>query len=580
MKNKRDFCGTLSEKDIGKEVLLFGWAHRVRDHGGLIFVDLRDESGIVQVVFYSDEKELLEDAREIRSEYVLKILGEVLKRPTGTENPELPTGNIEVKVKELEILNRSKTLPFQIEGKSDVQEPTRLKYRYLDLRRKEQRNAILFRSKVSKFIRDFLYEKGFLEIETPFLTKSTPEGARDFLVPSRLNPGTFYALPQSPQLFKQILMVSGFEKYFQIVRCFRDEDLRADRQPEFTQLDIEAAFVDEDDIIGLCEELMKALFREFCSIDLQTPFKRLTYKEAMDRYGTDKPDLRFGMELFEISDIVKDSEFRVFKDAISKGGIVKCLKVSYNLSRQKLDSLQDFARSLGAKGLAWARVDTNWSSPIKKFLKEKEIKAINERTGAAFGDILLFSADKEDIVNKLLSTLRLNFGKDLIKEKDFRFVWIVDFPLFEFSETEKRFVSRHHPFTMPKEDDIPLLRKDLTKVRAKAYDLVLNGVEIGGGSIRIHRSDLQKEILEILGLSKPEALEKFGFLLEAFDYGAPPHGGIAFGFDRLVMLMLGLSTIRDVIPFPKTQKGVCLLTDAPSKVDVSQLKELHIDLKL
>jgi len=523
------------------------------------------------------------EAHKIRSEYVLAVKGRVRLRPEGMENPELKTGAIEVMVSDLEILNESATPPFLLDSTVDISESIRLKYRYLDLRRPELQKNMILRSKVAIETRSYMKDKGFIEVETPFLTKSTPEGARDYLVPSRVNPGMFYALPQSPQLFKQLLMVSGFDRYFQIVKCFRDEDLRADRQPEFTQIDIEMSFVSEEDIIGTMEGLMAHIFREGMGREVSLPLPRLSYADAIDKYGRDNPDVRFGLELVNVTDVMKNTEFRAFREVVDGGGIIKGIRIEKGgeLSRKDLESFTDFVGNYGAKGLAWARVTADaWTSPIYKFLKPGEVQGINAGMGAAEGDVLVFVADTPKIVNDSLGNLRLLLGKklNLIDPNALAFTWITEFPLLEYSDTAKRFVSTHHPFTSPVMPDMPLLDSDPAKVRARAYDLVLNGSEIGGGSIRIHRKEVQAKIFEFLGLSKEEARNKFGFLLDALEYGTPPHGGIAFGFDRLIMLMAGTDSIRDVIAFPKTQKATCVMTEAPSQVSIEQLMELSLKI--
>ncbi len=589
MKLKRThYMGELNNEFIGKEVVVSGWVLRRRDHGGVIFLDLRDRTGILQVVFEEGlDPEIHNLADSIRIEYVVSVKGLIRRRPPGMENPKIPTGEIELVAKEVEILNTSKTPPFPMdEDLSEVSEAIRLKYRYLEMRALDGLKPFIFRHRVNQTIREFLNNRGFLEIETPFLTKSTPEGARDYLVPSRLYPGKFYALPQSPQLFKQILMVAGVDKYYQIVKCFRDEDLRADRQPEFTQLDLEMSFVEEEDVMNLIEELLAYLFEKTLNITLETPFPRLSYETALKDYGTDRPDLRFDMKLKELSSLFKETSFKVFRSALDSGGVIKGLKAPATFSRKELEDLTKFAQELGAKGLAWIKYNKNagsfeekWSSPIVKFFE----KAVLEKLEDIFNPLennatFFFVADKEEVANAVLSELRVHLAKklNLIPENKFSFVWIVDFPLFEWDDEENRLVSVHHPFTHPKEEDIPLLEEDPLKVRSRAYDIVLNGVEIGGGSIRIHRRDLQKKIFELLKISSEEAEEKFGFLLTALEYGAPPHGGIAFGLDRLIMLMLGKKSIREVIPFPKTQRAQCLLTGAPAEVRIEQILELHL----
>ncbi len=576
-------CYSITEESLESEVTLMGWVHRRRDHGGLIFVDLRDREGITQVVFAPEvNAKAHEKAHSLRSEYVIAVRGKVRRRPEGMENPKIKTGMVEVACEDLRILNTSKTPPFPLDEEKEVSENVRLKYRYIDLRRPVMLENLKLRHNVCQAMRRYLSGEGFFEIETPMLTRSTPEGARDYLVPSRVNPGKFYALPQSPQLYKQILMISGMERYFQIVRCFRDEDLRADRQPEFTQLDMEMSFVKEEDVIKLIEGLMSHIFEETLGIDVKTPFKRLTYQEAMERFGTDRPDMRFGLELMDITDIAAGCGLKVFNTVASTGGVVKAInaKGMADLSRKDLDVLTEFAQSLGAKGLAWVKIkeDSSWQSPIAKFFSEDEQKAIMERLLAEPGDILFFGADQKSTVFKVLGELRLELARKrgLIDEKEFNFVWITQFPLLEFDEDEGRFKALHHPFTAPMPEDLDRLETDPASVRSRAYDLVLNGIEIGGGSIRIHQEKIQKKVFKALNIPDEEAEEKFGFLLEALTYGAPPHGGIAFGLDRLVMLMAGRNTIRDVIAFPKTQKAQCLMARAPAEVSMAQLAELYL----
>ncbi len=582
---RTDYCGDLRKKDVGREVTLLGWIQRRRDLGGLIFVELRDRQGIVQVVF--NPKENLgahEKAQSLRGEYVVGVQGTVVLRPEGTANLKLNTGEIEVITKELKILNVSRTPPFLIEDEEEVAENTRLKYRYLDLRRPAIQKNLILRHQVAKEVRNYFDRLGFLEIETPMLTKSTPEGARDFLVPSRLNAGHFYALPQSPQLFKQILMISGFDRYFQIVRCFRDEDLRSDRQPEFTQIDVEMSFVTVQNVQKTMEGLMAHIFKEVLGITLAIPFPILTYDEAINRYGVDKPDIRFGMELKDVTKLMESSTFQVFRDTIQGQGIIKAINVKSGgtFSRKEIDDLTHFVYTYGAKGLISAKIGkTGWQSSIQKFIAEEERKRIDEKMEAKEGDLLLFIAGPSKVVNQTLANLRLHVGEKLglIPKDQYQFVWVLDFPLLEFDEAEGRFVAVHHPFTAPKDEDIPLLKDHPEWVRAKAYDLVLNGSEVGGGSIRNHLREIQSLLFEKLGMGEEEARERFGFLLEALEYGTPPHGGIAFGFDRLIMILSHSESIRDVIAFPKTQKGTCLMTDAPSRVDSKQLDELWIKVK-
>ncbi|HHW03469.1 MAG TPA: aspartate--tRNA ligase [Thermoanaerobacterales bacterium] len=581
------YCGQLRESDVGSEVGLMGWIQTRRDLGGIIFLDLRDRSGICQVVINPEHSEAFEIAEEIRSEYVVAVKGKVALRPEENVNPKIPTGFVEIICEQLVILNKSKTPPFPIEDNINVDESVRLKYRYLDLRRPRMLNNILFRNRVNKAIRDFLAENGFIEVETPMLTRSTPEGARDYLVPSRVNPGSFYALPQSPQLFKQILMVAGIERYYQIARCFRDEDLRADRQPEFTQLDMEMSFVEVDDVISLNEKLIKYIVEQASGRKVDIPFRRLTYKEAMEKYGTDKPDLRFGMEMVNVSDIASQSDFKVFADAVKDGGIVKGINIQKGgqiFSRRQIDELVEKAKELGSKGMAWINLTPEGvKSPIAKFFTEDKMNELLVRMDAKTNDLLIFMADTD--ANKVLSTMgqmRLHLGKTLglMKKDALEFLWVTEFPLLEYSEEEKRFVAMHHPFTSPMDEDIPLLDQDPSRVRAKAYDIVLNGTELGGGSIRIHSSSLQQKMFEVLGFTEERAKSNFGFLLQAFEYGTPPHGGIAYGLDRMVMLLQGLDSIRDCIAFPKTQNAMCLMTGAPAEVEPRQLRDLHLKVTI
>lgn len=576
-------CGELGKDLAGQQVVLCGWVAKRRDHGGLIFVDLRDRSGIVQVVADPDTAGAsFKIAEDIRNEYVIKVVGKVSLRDEATVNTNIATGEIEVMASEIEVLNAAKTPPFYIQDGIDTDENLRLKYRYLDLRRPEMQRNIILRHKVTKLMRDYLDTRNFLEIETPMLTKSTPEGARDYLVPSRVNPGKFYALPQSPQIFKQLLMVSGMERYFQIARCFRDEDLRADRQPEFTQLDMEMSFMEMDEILELMEGLIAYIFEGALGKKIQTPFQRLTWDDAMDRYGSDKPDLRFDMQLVNMVDAVKGSDFKVFNTIIENGGIVKAINVKgyAAIPRRELDGLVDFVGIYGAKGLAWMQIQEDGSvkSPIAKFFSEEHLKNILAAGKAEAGDLLLFVADKPAVVAQALGALRIEMAKrrNLIDNDALAFAWVVDFPMFEYDEEEKRYVAMHHPFTSPRDEDLPLLATDPGKVYAKAYDMVLNGTEIGGGSIRIHRRDVQKQIFSAIGLTDEQAQEKFGFMMNAFEYGAPPHGGLAFGLDRLIMIMAKRDSIRDVIAFPKTQSAACVMTQAPNDVDEKQLRELHI----
>lgn len=575
-------CGTLTKKDAGNTVVLNGWAQRRRDLGGVIFIDLRDRSGIVQIVFNPDfSGEALDIADKVRNEYVLSVQGKVVERDPETVNPNLATGEIEIQVHHIEILNAAKNPPFFIEDDLELDENLRLKYRYLDIRRPEMQKTLQLRSKSAKIFRDFLDEHGFLEVETPILTKSTPEGARDYLVPSRVHPGEFFALPQSPQIFKQLLMVGGLERYYQIARCFRDEDLRADRQPEFTQVDIETSFMTDLQLQEMMEELLVRLFKETVNVDIPRPFQRLSYADAMNRYGSDKPDLRFGLELVDLSDVLANCGVQVFASVISKGGQVKAInaKGCANWSRKEIDDLGVYAGRYGAKGLAWIVIkDGEWRGPIVKFFSEENIAALTERLQVEEGDLLLFSADTKKVVADVLGNLRLKLARDLqlIDDSQFKFAWIVDFPLLGYDEQSKRYVAEHHPFTRPHPDDVGYFDTDPGKIRAVAYDITLNGYEIGGGSMRIYQRTVQEKMFQALGFSAEEAQEKFGFLLEAFEYGTPPHGGIAFGFDRIVMLLAGRNNLRDTIAFPKTASASCPLTDAPGEVDAKQLEELSI----
>jgi len=579
------FCGELRKEDIGKQVCIMGWVHRRRDHGGLIFIDLRDRSGIGQLALDPDrDPEAHAKAEAIRNEFVIAAIGTVSPRPEGTVNPKMPTGEVEVEISELRILNAAKTPPFQLDEFTEVAENLRLKYRYLDLRREGIQHNLIMRHKVAQTVRNYLTENNFLEIETPMLTKSTPEGARDYLVPSRVNLGNFYALPQSPQLFKQLLMVSGFDRYFQITRCFRDEDLRADRQPEFTQIDCELSFVDRDDIMSIMEAMMATIFKSTLDVDITVPVPRMTYAEAIDRYGVDNPDLRFDMELINITELVKGCGFKVFASVADSGGLVKAInaKGCATFSRKDLDGLTDFVAIYGAKGMAWVKIqeDGTWQSPIAKFFTEQELADIGAALDAQPGDLLLFGADTPAITNEALGRLRGHLGNKLglADPNDYKFVWITDFPLLEWDAEAQRHVAVHHPFTAPLDEDIALLDTDPGKARAKAYDLVLNGSEIGGGSIRIHDQAIQSRMFELLGIGEEEARQKFGFLLDALEFGAPPHGGIAFGLDRVMMILTGAGSIRDVIAFPKTQKATCLMSEAPGTVDEKQLRELGIRL--
>lgn len=581
---RTDKCGNLSAKDIGREVTVMGFADSERNLGGLLFINLRDISGIVQLFFDTANEELVKKASSVRNEFVLAARGVVCARGEGAVNKNMPTGEIEINVIELRILNKAKTPPFYIVENSDVKEELRLKYRYLDLRRPDMQRKLVLRHKVAKIARDFFDENGFLEIETPMLNKSTPEGARDYLVPSRIRKGCFYALPQSPQLYKQLLMLAGMDRYFQIARCFRDEDLRADRQPEFTQIDIEMSFVEQDDVISVNEKFIARVFKEILGVEVKTPFLRMPYSEAMSRFGSDKPDTRFGMELVDVSDLVCGCGFKVFSDAVANGGSVRLINaknLADKISRKNIDSLGEFAKTYKAKGLAWVKyTDEGVQSPIAKFFSEDELNKILDRANCEKNDVLLFVADKNRVVYDTLGALRCEIAKryGLIDDNKFNLLWVTDFPLLEYSEEEGRYVAMHHPFTSPADEDIDKLDTEPQNVRAKAYDIILNGVELGGGSIRIYNSDLQEKMFEVLGLSKEEAESKFGFLVEAFKYGAPPHGGMAYGFDRFVMLLTKSDSIRDVIAFPKVQNASELMTNAPDVVDQKQLEELGIDL--
>ena len=582
---RTDYCTHFTTEDVGREVTLMGWVQTRRDLGALIFVDLRDRTGIMQVVF--NESLMDEDfakAEGLRSEFVIAVKGPIVRRDPETVNEKLPTGLIEVRATELKLLSRAQTPPFEIDDDTGVREELRLKYRYLDLRRPAMQHNLMIRSQIAAAARDYLVDSGFVDIETPVLTKSTPEGARDYLVPSRVHPGTFYALPQSPQTLKQILMISGFDRYFQIVKCFRDEDLRADRQPEFTQIDIEMSFVDVDDVIEMNEGLIARVFKQVMDIDVPLPLKRLTYDEAMSRFGSDKPDTRFGLELVDVSDIVEPSGFQVFSSVVKKGGSVRAINVKGcvdKFARREIDALVDFVKIYGAKGMAWISMKPEgMQSPITKFFSEDELAALLKRVDAETGDLIFFIGDKNKVVFDALGNLRLKLADKLgmIDDSKYDLLWVVDFPLFEYDEEEKRYFAKHHPFTSPRDEDVDKLENDQEHAYAKAYDIVLNGNEIGGGSIRIHTTELEEKMLNALGYTKEEAWENFGFLLEALKYGAPPHGGLAFGLDRLAMLLLGCSSIRDVIAFPKVQNASCLMTQAPSTVEDKQLKELGLKL--
>ena len=576
-------CAEVTKADIGSTVTLMGWVQKSRNKGGIVFVDLRDRSGIMQVIFENGEidQEVFEKAGKLRSEFVIAVVGRVEAR-SGAVNPNLPTGEIEVRARELRILSEAQTPPFPIEENSKTREEVRLKYRYLDLRRPDLQKNMILRSRVSTLVRQFLANEGFLEIETPTLIKSTPEGARDYLVPSRVHPGSFYALPQSPQIFKQLLMCSGYDRYFQLARCYRDEDLRADRQPEFTQIDMELSFVDVDDVIDVNERMLAFLFKEVLDVEVPLPIQRMTWQEAMDRFGSDKPDIRFGMELTDVSEVVKDCEFAVFKGALENGGSVRGINAKGQgaMPRKKIDKLVEFAKGYGAKGLAYIAIgqDGTVKSSFAKFMKEEEMTALIQAMKGENGDLLLFAADKTKLVWDVLGALRLELAKqmELLDKNEFKFVWITEFPLLEWSEEENRFAAMHHPFTMPMEEDLQYLDSDPGRVRAKAYDIVLNGNEIGGGSVRIFQDDIQEKMFEVLGFTKEEAYNRFGFLLDAFKYGVPPHAGLAYGLDRLVMLMAKEDSIRDVIAFPKVKDASCLMSEAPDVVDPKQLEELGI----
>ena len=577
-------CGELDERSIGLEVVLMGWVQGSRDHGGLLFIDLRDSTGIIQLVFSPEYSQKIHSlAQQIRSEYVIGVKGKIGARPSGTINPSLSTGRIEILAEDLEIINEARPLPFVIEDDIDISEQIRLRYRYLDLRRPRMQSHLILRHKVCQAIRGYLSQQGFIEIETPMLIKSTPEGARDYLVPSRLNPAYFYALPQSPQMLKQILMIAGFDRYFQTARCFRDEDLRADRQPEFTQVDLEMSFASEEDIISITEGLMREVFQKVLGQEIRVPFTRLTYDDALSHYGNDKPDLRYGMEIIDFSDLAEVSRVEIFHRVLKNSGRIKgiCVNRGTDFSRKDLDEFNTLVISRGARGLVWSRVTAGGlESPIAKYLEPSLQRHLQEKAKAQVGDLLLMVADSPQVVNEVLGFLRSYIAErlKLVDSRVFKFVWVTDFPMFTYNEDSKKYEPEHHPFTSPREKDLPLLDTDPGKVKARSYDLVLNGVEIGSGSIRIHRKELQEKIFRIIGISPEEAKERFGFFLEALDYGAPPHCGIAPGLDRIVMLMAGCDSIREVIAFPKTQKAACPLTGAPSAVDPRQLKELHIKL--
>lgn len=578
---RNSMCAEVSSKDVGKELTVMGWVQRRRDLGGLIFLWVRDRSGILQAVF-NVESGCFAKAETLRSEFVIAVRGKVALRTPENINPALPTGEVELIAEELKILNEAETPPFEIEEASKVREELRLKYRYIDLRRPDMQRTLMLRSKLTSSARSFMSENGFLEIETPILQKSTPEGARDYLVPSRIHAGKFYALPQSPQIFKQLLMVSGFDRYYQIARCFRDEDLRADRQPEFTQIDMELSFVEMEDVIEINERLLSRVFKDTLGVELNLPLKRITYSEAMEKYGSDKPDTRFGLELVEISDIAANCSFKVFADTISNGGCVRAINAKAIFPRKEIDALGEWIKTVGAKGLAWmAFKPEGITSPIAKFLSESEIKAIAERVDAQTGDTVFFVADTKKVVCCALGALRLELAErlKLINHDTIDLLWVTQFPLFEYSEEDERYVAMHHPFTAPLDEDLELLESEPEKVRAKAYDIVMNGNEIGGGSIRIHGAPLQEKMFKALGFTKEEAWERFGFMMEAFKYGTPPHGGLAYGLDRMSMLMSGCTSIRDVIAFPKVQNASCLMTQCPAEVDEKQLEELFIAIR-
>lgn len=576
-------CTEVTTAHIGQEVTVMGWVQKSRNKGGIIFVDLRDRSGILQIIFEENDcgAENFAKAEKLRSEFVVAVTGRVEAR-SGAVNTNLATGAIEIRANSMRILSESETPPFPIEENSKTKEELRLKYRFLDLRRPDIQKNLMIRSQVATLTRAFLASEGFLEIETPTLIKSTPEGARDYLVPSRVHPGSFYALPQSPQLFKQLLMCSGYDRYFQLARCYRDEDLRADRQPEFTQIDMELSFVDVDDVLDVNERLLKKLFKEICGFDVQLPIPRMTWQEAMDRFGSDKPDLRFGMELKNVSEVVKGCEFAVFKGVLENGGSVRGINAQGqgHMPRKKIDALVEYAKGFGARGLAYVAIseDGTVKSSFAKFMKEEEMTALISAMDGKPGDLLLFAADRNKVVFDVLGNLRLELARqlDLLKKDDFKFLWVTEFPLLEYSEEEDRYVAMHHPFTMPMDEDLQYIDSDPGRVRAKAYDIVLNGVEMGGGSVRIHQADIQSKMFEVLGFTPERAGEQFGFLLEAFKYGVPPHAGLAYGLDRVVMLMVGADSIRDVIAFPKVKDASCLMTEAPGQVDEKQLEELHI----